>query len=165
MRTALCIPIALAFGVLASAADPAAVSPDEAKEMKMLLESLPSQRVLMEARSTVSRLAREGQEGPELERAQETLKNLKQTLPKLRKLLKVGAPILAYPGLLAHGNITYTVVKSSGDPFHPGPSTTEYGYRLYIGVPVEEGIYPYDMEILFDESGKIVKVQGVDWKH
>lgn len=166
MKTFFLISILIAATSIAHCQDVVVVTPDEAKQVKTLLNDLPKQQTLWRYLD-VTKDQKSTSSQAEVDAAIAGVKKAHDTVPKLRKLMKVGASVFAYPSLLAHGDITYQVIKDGdGDPFAPSPTKRppEYGYRLYVGLPVEEFVHPYDFEIIFDTKGIIQAINGVDWK-
>ena len=150
----------------AKCADVVIVAPDDAKQVETLLDDLPSQRTLWRYLG-ITKDQKSASSQAEIDAALAGVKKAHELVPKLRSMLKVGASVFAYPSLLAHGDITYVIIKAGiGDPFASSPSREppEYGYRLYVGLPIQEGIYKYDFEVVFDTKGIIRAINGVDWK-
>ena len=119
---------------------------------------MPLQRALRGAREIVVYASSEFHEPKhkseaELERAKEDVAKAKEIIPKLRELIKPGASVFDYPGLLAHGDITWIDLTKD--------------YQLYMGVYLRdhEGQQPYDMRIRFDAKGVILRLEDVRWKN
>ena len=96
--------------------------------------------------------------------AKRRIDKARETVPALRKMLVVGTSILAYPGLIAHGNITYLPIGDVADPFSPSPepkAPTEWGYELHLGIPAIGGEGPHggDFVVVFDSSGLIREIK------
>ena len=155
----------LAFSGGLVAAEVAPVPKSEIAEVVALLDRLPSQQ-------TIWRQYRLLQEHPpkapkaEIEGSQKTMDTVKEVVPKLRKLLRTGVSLFTYPTLLAHGVVTWTIITpvSKLREHDHNPKSVEWGYRLYVGMPVEEFVHPYDFQVLFDSTGTIRSIEGVDWK-
>jgi hypothetical protein len=149
------------------AADPAltTVSEEESRDVKALLDQLPPSqatvwRYIAQTKGKGNNISPE-----ELKAADASLAKVREVIPKLRKLLKVGTSVFNYPSLLAHGDITYQIIKASGaDSFAESAAPVEYGYRLYMGIPKSEFTHIYDFELLFDSQGVIRAINSVDWK-
>lgn len=144
----------------------------EAAEVKTLLNILPPQSVIWRDFGLL-RQQPPSPDGAAVSSANSTMKTVREMIPKIRKLLKPGVSIFAYPSLLAHGDITYTVIKHATGAEDPFASTAlrsteskaaEFGYRLYMGIPKSEFAHPFDFEILFDSTGIIRAINSVDWK-
>jgi hypothetical protein len=138
-----------------------ALSPQSAEEkhesLQSILERIPSQdqidhfkKVLDQNPSKQTEFGRNA----ELKLAEETLQRVRESIPKLRERIKVGKSMFDYPGLLSRGRIS----------FEPGDSGGVY--HMYIGVYLRplEGSTPFDFEILFSSTGKILKVGSIVWK-
>ena len=149
-RSLLVMAVFAAAVTAAHAANPE----DRAAE---LLARLPSQRMLREARD---RLVLSWAAFPEpihknaaeLEQARRIVGLAKEVVPQLRPLIRPGASVFDYRGLLAHGDISW--------------DETSNEYRLYIGVYLkgDQGRQPYDFRITFDAKGKVIAVEDVVWK-
>jgi len=157
MRAITCIA-SLVFSIQCSiAATPTTVPPEVAKEVKSLLDDLPPQRHLWLSHELVNNPPNDpNADKARMLAAESQVKRAYTIVPKVRKLLRVGASILDYPSLLAHGDITYQAI-GKGDPFDGG-YVPEYGYRLYVGLPVGMTRHTYDVEIIFDSSGIIREI-------
>ncbi|WP_038168024.1 hypothetical protein [Verrucomicrobium sp. BvORR106] len=142
------------------------VTDDEARLVKALLDQLPpSQTTLWRHIAQVKGTGPQVTED-QLKFANANLEKVREIIPQLRKSLKVGASIFSYPGLLAHGDITYQIIKGGGrDAFAEPAAPVEYGYRFYIGIPKSEFSHIYDFELLFDSQGIIRTINSVDWKN
>src|SRR5688572_63548 len=101
----------------------AAPAPTEAAK---LLAELPPQRALRQAQDMTVAIdgvpprAAEGKSPEEIAHAREHIAKAKRIVPELRKLIRVGASVLDYPGLIARGDITWS--QYSGN------------YEIYLGV-------------------------------
>ncbi len=144
----------------------------ETAEVTALLNALPPQRVIWQD-IWLLRQQPPSADVAAVASANRTMKTVRELIPKLKKLLKPGVSIFEYPSLLAHGDITYTVIKYAEGAENPFASTSsrsaeskpaEYGYRLYLGIPKSEFMHPFDFEILFDSTGIIRAINSVDWK-
>lgn len=160
MKSFICFSIFAVFLHGVMAAEPVAVSSDTSKEVEQLLAGLPSQAELRQYYELS--LSADATANPaDKANATEQLKKFREGTAKLRKLLKVGTSIFAYPGLLAHGDISY--LEISGGFFSPSPTPSKHGYRLFVGLPVRRTT-PYDFEILFGNDGVISAINQVSWK-
>lgn len=141
------------------------VTTDEAQQVKALLDQLPPSqstvwRYIAQTKGTGTAVSPD-----ELKAANAGLTKVRDLIPQLRKLLKVGTSVFSYPSLLAHGDITYQIIKGSGgNPFAEPAAPAEYGYRLYMGIPKSEFTHIYDFELLFDSQGVVRAINSVDWK-
>lgn len=166
MKAFLLTLVLVAATPFAKCADVVGVAPEDAKQVEALLDDLPSQRTLWRYLG-ITKDQKSASSQAEIDAALAGVRKAHELVPKLRSMLKVGTSVFAYPSLLAHGDITYVIIKAgSGDPFASAPSREppEYGYRLYVGLPIQEGIFKYDFEVLFDSKGIIQAINGVDWK-
>ncbi|MES2695211.1 MAG: hypothetical protein V4773_17180 [Verrucomicrobiota bacterium] len=143
--------------LLCAAASFAAPAPGTIAEAAKLLEELPPQHILREARAIVvatdSEFSAPKHRSPaELKQAEEFVQKAKDIVPRLRKLILAGSSVFDYPGLVARGEIRWSEVEKH--------------YELYIGVYLRdsEGQGPYDMNIRFDAKGTIVEIKDVRWK-
>lgn len=96
----------------------------------------------------------------DLETTRKRLERAKDSILKIRKLIKKGTSVFDYPGLLSLGKIkNYGIYSESKISAH-------YTYVLYIGAHfgTEEGVGDYDFNIVFNEKGIITAVESVDWK-
>ena len=86
-----------------------------------------------------------------VEHARERIEKAKKAIPKIRKLIVIGTSVFDYPGLLAHGRITYD--ESSG-------------YDLYFGAYFRggQGSAPYDFWVTFNRKGVVTDVKNVIYK-
>lgn len=78
-----------------------------------------------------------------------------ENIPKLRKLLKVGANVFDYPGLLTRGILSYDEYATNGE------------YELWISATyagVEGRILPYEFRLQFTNRGVITAINDVQWK-
>lgn len=163
----LCLALLLhqAPVIRAAAPTPTPVTEEESRDVKALLDQLPP------SQSTVWRyIAQTKGKGnnvspEELKAADESLAKVREVIPQLRKLLKVGASVFSYPSLLAHGDINYQIIKGTGASPSPEPGTpVEFGYRLHMGIPKDEFTHIFDFEVIFDSQGVIRSINSVDWK-
>lgn len=151
--------------IRAAAPVPTPVSEEESRNVKALLDQLPPSqstvwRYIALTKNTDSKVNLE-----ELKAANASLTKVREVIPQLRKLLKVGTSVFSYPSLLAHGDINYQIIKGSGaNSFAEPNAPVEYGYRLYMGIPKSEFTHIYDFELLFDSQGVIRAINSVDWK-
>jgi hypothetical protein len=123
-----------------------------ANDFRELIEKLPPQAILSKSMSILNN---ENVQGRESKDAEGYYQIAKEIAPKIRKLLKVGTSVFAYPGLLAHGAISY------GKIIPKGPNKYEFGYSLYVGMSHgTEGIGRSDFKILFDETGIIKSIEN-----
>ena len=100
----------------------------------------------------------------EIEEAKNRLIKYAQDSLKVRSLLKVGTSILSYPGLLAHGEITYS--PSHQNFFGPAPDKTiDATYSLYVGLFKNRGKGPENFEINFGNDGVIREIRTVNSKY
>jgi hypothetical protein len=155
----------LAFSGGLVAADVVPVPKSDVTEVVALLNRLPSQQTIWREYHLLQQNPPKAPKA-EIEAAQKTMDTVKEVVPKLRKLLKTGVSVFTYPTLLAHGDVTWTIitpVSKLREPDHD-PKSVEWGYRLYVGMPVEEFVHPYDFQVLFDSTGTIRSIEGVDWK-
>jgi len=132
-----------------------------AHEIELLLDSLPPQSILWRSHELTMNSTVDSDKS-RLVAASEQVKAAHLTVPKVRRLLKIGTSILDYPGLLAHGDISYQSI-GRGDPFASAKSS-ERGYRLYIGLPVNRTGHDFNFEIIFDSSGTIREINDVPGK-
>jgi hypothetical protein len=150
------------------------VPSETAKEVAAILEKFPSQTKLKDDVRIVNELMQAAQR-PHTEKqkdAEAVVKQVGQLVPQLRKLLVIGANVCAYPGLLAHGEISYEPMiprhHVNGNEKLKAPAATpaqpSLGYRLYVGYPTDEGIYDSDFDVFFDEKGVIQAIESIDWK-
>jgi hypothetical protein len=141
------------------------VTADEAQQVKALLDQLPPSQATVWRYIAQTKGKGNNVSPEELRAADESLAKVREVIPKLRKLLKVGTSVFNYPSLLAHGDITYQIIKASGaNSFAEPAAPVEYGYRLYMGIPKSEFTHIYDFELLFDSQGVIRAINSVDWK-
>jgi hypothetical protein len=153
---AVCVVVLMMFAGGVSAAE------DDARlrEVARLLREIPTparldacKRLLLPAGTeTGARSQTEAQQTAEREQAKATLERAKAAIPALRKLLKPGTSVFDYPGLLAHGAISYDEHTKT--------------YESYMGFyPRQlEGREPYDFLIVFDSTGQILAVHDVTHK-
>ncbi len=134
-----------------------AISADH-DSLSKILDQVPTQSEIDRFKEllfpSANKLTEFGKEA-ELKRAKESLEQVKEAVPKLRKLIKVGHSVFEYPGLLSRGRISHSEL------------TRESLYTQYIGVYLRssEGSEPYDFEITFNSKGIIQSVKSVVWKH
>jgi hypothetical protein len=155
--------LAFSGGLVTAAVVP--VPKSEITEVVALLERLPSQQTIWRVYRLLQQHSPTAPKA-EIEGAQMTMNTVKEVVPKLRKLLKTGVSVFTYPTLLAHGDVTWTIitpVSKLREPDHD-PKSVEWGYRLYVGTPAAEFVHPYDFQVLFDSTGTIRSIDGVDWK-
>jgi hypothetical protein len=87
--------------------------------------------------------------------AREQLAKGRESVPKLRKLIKIGSNIFTYPGLLARGSATYD---------HSG---TRGKYTLVISASLngaEGRSLPYEFRLEFDDTGTITNLEDIVYK-
>ncbi len=141
-------------------APPIAVSAETATKVKSLLSELRPQAQLWQYHSLVNNPPKETENNRQsITIARQEVAKAHETIPKIRKLLKVGASVFSYPSLLAHGDISYQAI-GKGDPFALN-ANIEMGYRLYMGLPVGHTRHTFDVEILFDSTGTIREISDV----
>jgi len=140
-----------------SASCASATTTPNGAEVSALLEELPSQEQLSEARTVIVDPARRftgltEKKSAKIEYAELVVAKAKDIIPKLRKLIAPGVSVLDYPGLL--GRVTVRWYTDTGK------------YEQYLGVYLkpEEGSGPYDLKIIFDSEGIILEIKDVVWK-
>lgn len=153
-RPRLSLPVAVLVSVGLSSQEPARSGPEAFAE---LLERIPPQADIERYKAILHlRGASLTERGIELEREQamKVMEQVKETIPKLKSMIKVGHSVFEYPGLLSRGRISYDAL----DRKNP--------YSMYIGVYLRghEGSEPYDFEITFSPKGIINSVKPVVWK-
>lgn len=145
---------------------PVPVSEEDSRNVKALLDQLPPSqstvwRYVALTKDTGSHVSPE-----EIKAADVSLAKVREVIPQLRKLFKAGTSVFNYPSLLAHGDITYQIIKGGGaNSFAEPNAPVEYGYRLYMGIPKSEFTHLYDFELIFDSQGIIRAINSVDWKN
>jgi len=141
-RAIVLLLVALVFCSHAQAQNPAKAA------FTQLLDDIPPTEALRRDAALVQR-PEAAPNKQDVEDAQKRLAKAKIAIPKLRKLITVGSSVFDYPGLLAHGRITYGA-----------------GYRLYFGAYFSgaEGHGPYDFNVVFNDTGIITAVDDVRWK-
>ncbi|MEA3208719.1 MAG: hypothetical protein QOE70_1776 [Chthoniobacter sp.] len=145
-----------AFGFLPTAASP---KPEKEEFVDLLAQIVP-RNLLFEYLDTVNH-PEKAEIKDDLEKARQGIERTKINVPKIRKLIRVGASILDYPGLIAYGRIIY---NNGMQQFLPKQS--EWDYSLYLGVPNDqEGIGKWEFEVVFNERGIITALNNVDRKH
>lgn len=150
---------ALAFSLVCFVAAPlrAEIPAQEKKEAAALIQELPGQTMIRQ----YDQMTRPGDEekgsAEEKKLAADQLAKVREIVPKLRKLIKPGASIFDYPGLLSHGPSVYNP---------PIDEDTPENYQLYVGYnPAHiQGVFPYDFKVEFNSKGVIVTVKDVVWK-
>lgn len=144
---------------------PAPVSEEESRNVKALLDQLPPSQATVWRYVGLTKGSGNHVSPEELKAANAGLTKVRDLIPQLRKHLKVGASVFSYPSLLAHGDITYQIIKGNGaNSFAEAGAPVEYGYRLYMGIPKSEFTHMYDFELIFDSQGVIRAINSVDWK-
>lgn len=125
----------------------------QSNAVSQLLLDIPSQSNLEHYQSLVvpcrgTFVMNESAKAKELEHAMAEVERAKVNLPKLRKLLRPGTSVFEYPGLLAHGKISYNEYSKT--------------YNCYIGLYLlpHEGVEPYDFYLTFDSRGQITAVEN-----
>jgi len=143
---AWCFLLAGAFALTHIAAPLHAAAPEE--EAATLLAKLPSQRNFTSARRLVLEPTLTASD-EDRRMARVLVDKVKEVIPALRPLIREGASVFAYPGLLAHGDIHYS------------EATKDYHMVLGIYLSQEQGTAPYDFQIRFNAKGEILKVEDV----
>ncbi len=154
------------FAVLlhaARAAEPIPVPKETADQIEQLLDSMISQAEAQKsyhlAFPDLQHPAIPNLKETEIEEAKNQLIKYSQDRLRVRSLLKVGTSVLAYPGLLAHGEITYS--PSHQNFFGPSPDKTiDAIYSLYVGLFKGRGKGPENFEINFGSNGVIRTVSS-----
>jgi hypothetical protein len=147
----------------AMAVPPIAVSAETSTKVKSLLSELPPQAMLWQYQSLVNNPHKDADKNEtRVAVARQQVTKAHEIIPQVRKLLKMGASVFSYPGLLAHGDITYQAIGKA-DPFAAN-ANIEMGYRLYMGLPVGQTRHTFDLEILFDSVGTIREIAEVHGK-
>jgi hypothetical protein len=166
-----CLILILALGLVRKGLSEPKESPENAQAVADILDKMPSQKEF-ESALALERWVKIAPSEKELKEAWSTMDKVKAAIPRLLETLKVGASVFDYPGLLAHGKITYCAVdfhRNHPQGGQPVPSNhkrgeTELGYELYFGwAPREQGTYPTDMAVYFDAKGVILSVEKVGW--
>lgn len=139
--------------------------PDERPDAKAVLDKLSARRLLADYvsqwRSRHEQVPAGHSKIPQLKSDAEietALKAAETAVQQLRKLIRPGTSVFAYPGLLARGDLRF-------DPA-PVPS-----YILHIGIPPgwnwdhEQGVNENEYEIVFDERGIITELRPIVYRH
>ena len=129
-------------------------------DVAKLLVQLPSQRALRAAQDAVvasfagtAPRGAAGKSAEEISAANSLIEKTKEIIPKVRSLIAVGSSVFDYPGLIAHGDISW--------------SEDMQEYEIYLGVFLlgDQGKGPYDFKVITDAKGIITSVKDVVWKH
>jgi hypothetical protein len=89
------------------------------------------------------------------EHARSKLEKAKESIPKLRKLIRIGSSIFDYPGLMSRGYLHYNRIGTKGT------------YSLKISATFigrEAAVLPYEFRLEFDDRGIITKVDDIRYK-
>jgi hypothetical protein len=87
--------------------------------------------------------------------ARATIEKAKKSVPKLRKLIRIGSSIFEYPGLMTRGHLLYNHIGSIGT----------YSLRIsatFIGR--EAAVLPWEFMLEFDDRGTITKIYDIRYK-
>lgn len=168
----LALPL-LAFALLlhrvpvtrAAEPTPTPVTEEESRSVKALLDQLPPSQSTVWRYIALTKGTGNNGAPEESKAANASLAKVREVIPQLRKLLKVGTSVFSYPSLLAHGDINYQIIKgTAANAAAEADVPVEYGYRLYMGIPKSEFTHVYDFELFFDSQGIIRAINSVDWK-
>ena len=123
----------------------------KAEFVRLLKDTAPTE-TLLESKKLLNQPGAETKREV-VEHARERLEKAKRSIPEIRKLIIVGTSVFDYPGLLAHGHITYHEYSDSG-------------YELYFGYwsGGSQGTEPNDFRVIFNGKGVITAVESVIWK-
>lgn len=164
MKIFATLGILVVFLQAAWTAGPIAVSPETAKESEQLLASMISQT---DAQKYYHFLypGTPNASTAEIEKAKEHLEKYRENRLKLRSLLKVGASIFDYPGLLAHGEIQYD--PSRAEPFSSSENQKPSApvYRLFVGLFRYRGKGPENFDIVFGKDSVILEIRTITSKY
>jgi hypothetical protein len=166
MKAFVSLTILTLFFQAALATEPIAVSTETAKEMEQLLASMISQADAQKCYA----LAYPGHQHPakptaETEEAASQMTKYKEDRLKIRALTKVGTSILAYPGLLAHGEIHYDFSRVNPFSSIENQKPSEPVYRLFVGLFRYRGKGPENFDIVFGSDGVIREIRTITSKY
>ncbi len=163
MRTIFLITIiSVSFFQTSSATEPIAVPATTAKEMEQLLTSMISPTEAWKHRHFLYPGAPNADKA-EVEEAKKQLTKYHDDCLKLRALLKVGTSVLAYPGLIAHGEITYYPSQINYFSATDNKTPSVPVYHLYVGLKPSRG--PQNFNIIFGTDGVIHEILTVESKY
>ena len=87
--------------------------------------------------------------------ARARIEKAKESVPKLRKLIRIGSSIFEYPGLMARGSLLYYRIGTKGT------------YSLTISatfIGSEAAVRPWEFRLEFDDRGTITKISDTRFK-
>jgi hypothetical protein len=148
MRDRRLLPLAV-LALLLSAAPFPVVAAEESKDAAALLAQLPSQATLHWARDAVLANRPTKPTDEDVRQASECIATIKKVIPQLRPLIRPGTSVFDYPGLLVHGDLSWSEFLKQ--------------YQIVVGIYLsqEQGIGSFDFAIDFDAKGQILKVDKV----
>ncbi len=164
MKNVIYIAIMIAFLNRAVAVEAIAVSTATATEMEQVLASMTSQS---DAQKFFHFLypGDPNTEKAKIEEAKNQLEKYREDRLKVRALVKVGTSIFAYPGILAHGEITYEPSKVRYFEPRENDKPSDPVYRLFVGLIRNRGKGPENFDIVFGIDGVIREIKTVTSKY
>ena len=160
MKLFIQISVFLTVAQACLAADVREVPKDVSGRVAKLVKNLSKPEKLKEYRLAIFKSKSKGDK-KDLKLEKEQIEIAKKVIPELRKLLTIDTSVFSYPGLLAHGSISFVAISGGGFTDEPA----EYGYSLLLGIPGGgESVHTYEFRLLFDDKGVIREIQDIRYK-
>ena len=147
--------VLLLFGSIFLAAARSESAKSDLDELLRLIEDVPSPQMIDQYYRTIHQ---KDTRPEEVAFAHSQMAKGRESIPKLRKLIKIGTSIFDYPGLVTRGYATYDRRKYD----KRGGAYTLFVSASFSG---REGrSLPYEFRLTFDDKGLITALEDVTYK-